>query len=208
MCWQFCWIICSNCRVICSCVRGFRPRLHEQIKQPLFAQIRPEYLHMDREFEQLKEVLFAHVNAALVPAAAHELRERVRLGRVKWANKTCFNCSNSQSVWSKPGQICSNKGCFICSCKRGLTVTRWSRLKFLDEYMSPSQPHHSPHPPSIRPVNKKESPTPANSHPKTGWFAKKSGWSAIYLLHWGPTDPFAIWGEGSGAPLKSQRMGA
>ena len=22
MCWQFCWIICSNCRVICSCVRG------------------------------------------------------------------------------------------------------------------------------------------------------------------------------------------
>ena len=42
-----------------------RPRLHEQIKPPLFAQIRPELLHMDRELEQLKEVLFAHINAAL-----------------------------------------------------------------------------------------------------------------------------------------------
>ena len=41
-----------------------RPRLHEQIKHTLFAQIRPELLHTDREFEQLKEVLFAHENAA------------------------------------------------------------------------------------------------------------------------------------------------
>ena len=43
-----------------------RPRLHEQIKHALFAQIRPGLLHTDREFEQLKEVLFAHVNAALL----------------------------------------------------------------------------------------------------------------------------------------------
>ena len=43
----------------------FRQRLHEQIKHSLFAQIRPELLHTDQEFEQLKEVLFAHVNAAL-----------------------------------------------------------------------------------------------------------------------------------------------
>ena len=42
-----------------------RPRLHEQIKHTLFAQILPEFLHTDREFEQIKEVLFAHVNAAL-----------------------------------------------------------------------------------------------------------------------------------------------
>ena len=42
-----------------------RLRLHEQITHALFAQIRPELLHTDREFEQLKEVLFAHVNAAL-----------------------------------------------------------------------------------------------------------------------------------------------
>ena len=42
-----------------------RPRLHEQIKYGLCAQIRPELLHTDQEFEQLKEILFAHVNAAL-----------------------------------------------------------------------------------------------------------------------------------------------
>ena len=42
-----------------------RVRLHEQIKHALFAQIRPELLHTDREFEELKEVLFAHVNSAL-----------------------------------------------------------------------------------------------------------------------------------------------
>ena len=41
-----------------------RPRLHEQIKHTLFPQICPELLGMDREFEQLKEVLFAHVYAA------------------------------------------------------------------------------------------------------------------------------------------------
>ena len=41
-----------------------RPRFHEQIKHALFAQIRPALLDRDREFEQLKEVLFAHVNAA------------------------------------------------------------------------------------------------------------------------------------------------
>ena len=45
---------------------GLRPCLLEQIKHALFAQILPELLHADREFEQLKEVLFAHVNAALI----------------------------------------------------------------------------------------------------------------------------------------------
>ena len=44
--------------------RCLRPRLHEQIKQHLFEQIRPGLLHTDREFEQLKKVLFAYVNAA------------------------------------------------------------------------------------------------------------------------------------------------
>ena len=44
---------------------SFRPRLHEQIKQRLFEQIRPGLLHTDREFEQSKNVLFAHLNAAL-----------------------------------------------------------------------------------------------------------------------------------------------
>ena len=34
-------------------------------KHILFAEIRPELLYTDREFEQLKKVLFAHVNAAL-----------------------------------------------------------------------------------------------------------------------------------------------
>ena len=42
-----------------------KPGLHEQIKHAIIAQIRPELLHTDREFEQLKEVLFAHVNAAI-----------------------------------------------------------------------------------------------------------------------------------------------
>ena len=46
-------------------VSGFlRLRLHEQIKHTLFAQIRPKLLHTEQEFEQLKEILFAHVNAA------------------------------------------------------------------------------------------------------------------------------------------------
>ena len=33
-----------------------RPRLHEQIKQLLFEQIRQGLLHTDQEFEQSKEV--------------------------------------------------------------------------------------------------------------------------------------------------------
>ena len=41
-----------------------RPRLHEQIKHALFTQTRPELLHTDPELEQLKQVLFAHENAA------------------------------------------------------------------------------------------------------------------------------------------------
>ena len=45
--------------------QALRPRLHEQIKRALFAQIRPELLHTVPEFEQSKEVLFAYANAAL-----------------------------------------------------------------------------------------------------------------------------------------------
>ena len=52
----------------------FRLRLHEQIKHTICAQIRPELLDTDREFEQLKEVLFAHVNAALVTSDQVEKR--------------------------------------------------------------------------------------------------------------------------------------
>ena len=48
----------------CNRSLSLRPRLHEQIKQSLFEQIRPGLLHTDREFEHLKEVLFAQVNAA------------------------------------------------------------------------------------------------------------------------------------------------
>ena len=41
-----------------------RPRLHEQIKPPLIAQILDPYKVTAEEFEQIKYVLFAHVNAA------------------------------------------------------------------------------------------------------------------------------------------------
>ena len=47
------------------CVLGIRPRLHEQIKPPLIAQILDPYIVTPDEFEQIKCVLFAHVNAAL-----------------------------------------------------------------------------------------------------------------------------------------------
>ena len=57
----------------CVCC-SLRPRLHEQIKYTLFAQIRPELLNRDREFEQLKAVLFAHVNAALTMISVPEFR--------------------------------------------------------------------------------------------------------------------------------------
>ena len=59
--------ICKRVTYLCPflpSVRALRPRLHEQIKYTLFAQIRLESLHRDREFEQLKEVLFSHVLAA------------------------------------------------------------------------------------------------------------------------------------------------
>ena len=38
----------------CTFNAFFKTRLHEQIKHALFEQIRPELLHTDREFEQLK----------------------------------------------------------------------------------------------------------------------------------------------------------
>ena len=41
-----------------------RPRLHEQIKPPLIAQILDPYEVTLDELSQIKVVLFAHVNAA------------------------------------------------------------------------------------------------------------------------------------------------
>ena len=43
----------------------FRPRLHDQIKPPLIAQILDPYEVTPDEFAQIKYVLFAPVNAAL-----------------------------------------------------------------------------------------------------------------------------------------------
>ena len=40
----------------------FRPRLHEQIKHSLFAQILKELLRTDPKFDQIQLTLFAHVN--------------------------------------------------------------------------------------------------------------------------------------------------
>ena len=42
-----------------------KPRLHEQIKPPLIAQILDPYEVTPYEFALIKYVLFAHVNAAL-----------------------------------------------------------------------------------------------------------------------------------------------
>ena len=43
----------------------FRPRLHEQIRPPLIAQILDPYEVTPGEFAQINVVLFAHVNAGL-----------------------------------------------------------------------------------------------------------------------------------------------
>ena len=45
-------------------ISGLRPRLHEQIKPPLIAQILDPYEVTPDEFAQIRHVLFAHVNAA------------------------------------------------------------------------------------------------------------------------------------------------
>ena len=44
---------------------SFKPRLHEQIKPPLIAQIIDPYEVTPDEFAQIKLVLFDHVNEAL-----------------------------------------------------------------------------------------------------------------------------------------------
>ena len=49
-----------------ECVRCFIPRLHAQIKPPLFAQILNPHEVTPDEFVQIIYVLFAHVNAALL----------------------------------------------------------------------------------------------------------------------------------------------
>ena len=46
------------------CVFTLRPRLHEQIKRALFEETLTELLDTDSKFEQIKVVLFAHVNKA------------------------------------------------------------------------------------------------------------------------------------------------
>ena len=43
---------------------ALRPRLHEQIKPPLIAQILDPYEVTPDEIAQIRYVLFAHVNAA------------------------------------------------------------------------------------------------------------------------------------------------
>ena len=45
-------------------LQSSRPRLHEQIKPPLIAQIMDPYEVTPDEFAQIKLVLFADVNAA------------------------------------------------------------------------------------------------------------------------------------------------
>ena len=44
---------------------SLKPCTHEQIKHPLFEQIRPELLHTDLEFEQIKSIYLLHVYEAL-----------------------------------------------------------------------------------------------------------------------------------------------
>ena len=44
--------------------KSLRPRLHKQIKPPLFAQVLNPYEVTPNEFAQIKYVLFARVNAA------------------------------------------------------------------------------------------------------------------------------------------------
>ena len=61
--------------IICSCERNLMPRTHGANKTcTLFAQIRPELLDTDREYEQLKEFFFAHVNATIVRAKKNPLK--------------------------------------------------------------------------------------------------------------------------------------
>ena len=82
-----------------------RPCTHMQIKHTWFEQIRPELLHTDREFEQLKEVLFAHVNAAL---RAHFPKEKSGLAARRrrdqpgqgWRSFWCFIfCVPYTNIW-------------------------------------------------------------------------------------------------------------
>ena len=53
-----------------------RPRLHEQIKPPLIAQILDPYEVTPDEFAQIKYVLFAHVDAAFVSLARWRPRSK------------------------------------------------------------------------------------------------------------------------------------
>ena len=64
----------------------FRPRLHEQIKPSLIAQILYPYEVTPDKFAQIKYVLFAHVNMAFVPhmkrnASLYPFRETLGLHR-------------------------------------------------------------------------------------------------------------------------------
>ena len=48
-----------------AATQSLRPRLHEQIKPPLIAQILDPYEVTLNEFAQIEVVFFAHVNATL-----------------------------------------------------------------------------------------------------------------------------------------------
>ena len=48
-----------------SVISTYKPGLHEQIKEPEFAQILDSYEVTLTEIAQIKRVLFAHVNAAI-----------------------------------------------------------------------------------------------------------------------------------------------
>ena len=56
--------------------------------------------------------------------------------RFTWANKVASTCSNLGSVQSDCVRISANKACFICSCKRRLTVSKSADSKFLNHVIN------------------------------------------------------------------------
>ena len=82
----------------------------------------------DRPFHNLRPSWSCLNSSKLIIAEYRGLRNCERLGRelislicvskaaLTWANKTFFNCSNSRSVWSNHGRICSNKVTEVCKC--------------------------------------------------------------------------------------------
>ena len=78
---------------------ALRPRLHEQIKLSLFAQILDPYEITPDEFAQIKLVLFALVNAALIELLVASSAEWFITRNTHGANRFCTrknykNCKN------------------------------------------------------------------------------------------------------------------